>query len=382
MAADYKVGSHRRQEHHPEMLGFIWGWLWHRASGGGNGQRTNSASALEKHQHVPVTGGHGERCKMMGAAAEVEQQVGTQNEEEALRKSDGQRLKDPLLGLDYRVTVDSVITATTPDATHLPPGKRFAQQPKRVRFIRHGNGTHNATLDFNNPAQTDARLTAKGLAQCAKLQIGLENEGEICKPDLLITSTLTRALQTACNIYAARLDEYTSGSNGSDRKRPPLRKVSTELCREEISTHFCDTRRPLSELRNEFEPFGFDFSSVDYEQDVLWAQNKAGTQSEHRKTRVFGTYHGGFKVWRTWIESQILLEDRVRRFVEFLLLQPENEVVVISHAVFLHALGRVLATQKVNNLTYAEARLLTAAWKNSESRVFLFYPLVDDDETR
>ena len=289
--------------------------------------------------------------------------------------TDSQRMGVPAKGLDFTVAVEMateenaahrkwVEGSTAMAATSESTPDQSRPEPKRVRFIRHGHCTHNATFDFNNPKQTDARLTARGQAQCAKLRTALASENELEKPQLLIASSLSRAMDTASIVY--NLDENVGN--------PPARRIVTELCREEISTHYCDRRRTLTELKKDFQSVHFDFSSVDEEEDSLWQSNKQGTHDSKRKVRVFGTLHGGPKVWRTFIENPQILEGRIQRFVEFLLEQPEDEIVVVSHAVFLAALGRYLVP-KLHSTSIADSFFLTSGWRNCETRVFVFYPM-------
>jgi broad specificity phosphatase PhoE len=62
-----------------------------------------------------------------------------------------------------------------------------------IFLIRHGNGTHNQTKDYDNPEHIDAPLTEKGRKEAMILKI----HPELQNPDIIISSPLSRALETA-----------------------------------------------------------------------------------------------------------------------------------------------------------------------------------------
>eukprot|EP00184_Porphyridium_aerugineum_P005123 CAMPEP_0184697576 /NCGR_PEP_ID=MMETSP0313-20130426/4500_1 /TAXON_ID=2792 /ORGANISM="Porphyridium aerugineum, Strain SAG 1380-2" /LENGTH=360 /DNA_ID=CAMNT_0027156391 /DNA_START=107 /DNA_END=1189 /DNA_ORIENTATION=- len=228
---------------------------------------------------------------------------------------------------------------------------------KRVRFIRHGCGIHNETLDFNNPRMLDARLTPKGVKQCEELKAVLRGQGELQKAELVVASTLGRALETAMLVY------------GDEIKEKKLRCVSTELCREELSTHQCDKRRTIMEQKLQF-PF-FDFSGVKNDVDVLWTNNKRAVHPAHmsRKKRPFATWtRTGPKVWWCFIENEELLVNRATEFLQWIMEQPEQEIAVISHANFLGTLFRDHVTPSTLQ-SPLQALAFLSRFGNCETRV-------------
>ena len=72
--------------------------------------------------------------------------------------------------------------------------------PRTILCIRHGQSTANVAWenDAEDPLQIDARLTAKGEAQVRAARERLRHE----PVELVITSPLTRALQTSTGIFA------------------------------------------------------------------------------------------------------------------------------------------------------------------------------------
>ena len=114
--------------------------------------------------------------------------------------------------------------------------------------------------------------------------------------DLIVTSTLTRAIETAFLGFGA------AAAAGA----PPY--VATELCRERVADYTCDGRRPLSTLRAAFP--GVDFSEVEAEEDAMWLHKEVA-------------------------DGEASCRRRALRFVEWLLGRPERTIAVVSHSHFL-----------------------------------------------
>jgi len=62
-----------------------------------------------------------------------------------------------------------------------------------IFLIRHGSGIHNETKDYNNHKYIDAILTEQGKKQA----INLRTKTELQNPDVIISSPLSRAFETA-----------------------------------------------------------------------------------------------------------------------------------------------------------------------------------------
>ena len=100
---------------------------------------------------------------------------------------------------------------------------------KRVCFVRHGQGAHNRTI--MNWGMVDPELTSEGEAQVADLHERLTRSVDFSEVQLIATSPLTRAMQTATGGFA--------GCNAPYAVLPMLR--------ERLGAP-CDTGRTKSEL--------------------------------------------------------------------------------------------------------------------------------------
>ena len=126
-----------------------------------------------------------------------------------------------------------------PSRCHALPAGDAAVE-KVLYFVRHGEATHNVVREthvgsdnpYLNPALTDAPLTAVGRAQAERLRPAADG----LPLELVISSPLTRALETARLAFAAHL-----------ARGAPF--VAVESCREQIGQNLCDKRQPASLTR-------------------------------------------------------------------------------------------------------------------------------------
>ena len=156
----------------------------------------------------------------------------------------------------------------------------------------------------------DARLTRKGVRQAQKLRDMLSQRPSGGRPftafDLVIVSPLTRALETAREIFSE-----APGTYGGQAIPPPRMEVSEE-CRERYGRYVCDGRRSLSELHSEFPMF--DFTNVPSNEDVWYTDER---------------------------ESVVEVQARAIRLLESLSSRPERCIAVVSHNEFLrHLFGQ------------------------------------------
>lgn len=155
---------------------------------------------------------------------------------------------------------------------------------------------------FNGPHTAaeyiDARLTPLGQKQGIELQSRLLD----LDVDLVVVSTLSRAIQTA-EIGFSRL---------------PIRPnfIATELCRERISSYSCDQRRSKSELVTDFP--SVDLREVRTEEDEMWLQKEDQPSASDSEVATI----------------------RAGDFLEWLMRRPEKSIAVVSHWVFLQHLFR------------------------------------------
>lgn len=108
------------------------------------------------------------------------------------------------------------------------PYEALSSGPKKVLFVRHGQGAHNRTP--KNWGLVDPELTDVGEAQVADLHERLQAEN-LASVELIAVSPLTRAMQTATGGFAGCKVPY----------------VVTPLLRERLGAP-CDTGRTRTEL--------------------------------------------------------------------------------------------------------------------------------------
>lgn len=165
---------------------------------------------------------------------------------------------------------------------------------KIVHCIRHGQSTFNAVYapSRGDPLHFDARLSDLGHRQ-------VHDAAEIVSDtayDLVVTSPLTRALQT------------TFGAFGEHPARPP---IIVEALHRELLANSCDVGRAPHLLREEFPRVAFD-----HLEEVWW--HREGT-ADARGIHV---------------EPIETLQARVAAFRGWLAARPEKTIAVVGHGTF------------------------------------------------
>jgi len=176
---------------------------------------------------------------------------------------------------------------------------------KVVHFVRHAQGTHNVEANYRSTDQLDAKLTPLGESQCARL--AQEQTRALGGVDLLVTSPLTRCVQTALLSFPAQLDAGL-----------PL--VALESVRETVN-FVCDRRRPISEIAADFPEV--DFSQCMHDEDQVWRmyEDRFGDQLAYVRHRESDDPHHVAK--------------RAREFFTWLEKRNEREVLVATHSAFM-----------------------------------------------
>jgi broad specificity phosphatase PhoE len=227
-----------------------------------------------------------------------------------------------------------------------PPESGFsiflAERTKKVHFIRHAEGFHNAAtkengsndvlLRGNEPAKNhalyDSRLTPKGIDQAKALRAYLANRPSGSRSftafDLVVVSPLTRTCETALHVFGsprepgkpAFLCERDAPIGSPEHKAgiqvPPPRFLVREECRERWGHYVCDGRRSIREIAAEFP--NFDFSEVLHDEDVFYLDER---------------------------EPDDLCCERAVKFLEWLNKRPEKCIAVVTHSSFLrHLFGQ------------------------------------------
>ena len=196
-------------------------------------------------------------------------------------------------------------------AVGMPPPAAGSTNKKLLHIVRHAQGYHNVDPQvMRSPAGIDAQLTDEGRRQCAALADTVASTHGI-HPEIIVSSPLSRTLETAALSFGAYLKEGT-----------PM--VALEAVRETVN-FCCDARRPLSTNVAAIEQMGVrvDTSGCLQDHDELWAQyeRELGTQEQYTGHR----------------ESADLsaLAMRAREAFAWLGARPEREIVLVTHSAFL-----------------------------------------------
>lgn len=177
-------------------------------------------------------------------------------------------------------------------------------RPKTVLCIRHGESTFNRAWRVKpvDPLHYDAPLSETGREQVAAARAALAG----VPVELVVTSPLTRALQTALGVFA----EHPSA---------PLLLVA-HLVRERVENS-CDVGRSPAALAADFPTL-----DVAHLPDVWWHA------------------HGEPDERGVCVEPIETVEARVAEFRAFVLARPERHIAVVGHGTFFyHLTGRNLA---------------------------------------
>ncbi len=184
----------------------------------------------------------------------------------------------------------------------------MTRKSRTVRFIRHGQSEFNAAFERSRPRDPmifDPRLTELGRAQAA----ALADPARWAGVELIVTSPLTRAIQTAQLAFAGLA--------------APMR---VEALHRERLEHSGDVGRPRAALAAEFA--GLDFAGLP---EIWWKHDPARPEA-------------------MTVESEAELAQRVTAFRDWLAARPERDIAVVGHGTFLNRLtGHVFANCEVLN---------------------------------
>jgi broad specificity phosphatase PhoE len=171
---------------------------------------------------------------------------------------------------------------------------------KKTYLIRHGQSTFNVLFEKTgiDPLHFDAPLSAEGVRQVTCARTAAVNLGG----DLVVTSPLTRALQTTMGLF--------------HEQTVPV--VVSSILRERLGNS-CDVGRTPAVLTAEYP--SLDFNHLD---DTWW--------------------HDGEKDDRgVPVEPEHLLMRRLSEFINWIEARPEQTIAVVGHGTFFHRLtGRHL----------------------------------------
>lgn len=168
---------------------------------------------------------------------------------------------------------------------------------KKLYLIRHGISQHNVLFNkfgkkiFYDERYYDTNLTKKGHEQSLKLgtQLKLNNYKDI---DLILTSSLTRCLETTYNIF-------------KDCDKPIIALDILKEYPQGLQT--CNKRDYKANLIEKFPLI--DFSFIKDNKDLMWNEKREETLEE--------------------------LVERIRYLNKFIYSRPEKNIAIVSHNSFL-----------------------------------------------
>ena len=184
--------------------------------------------------------------------------------------------------------------------------------PKTIHCIRHGQSTFNAAWETEqtDPLHFDAPLSELGHRQVREAAALVRDVDY----DLIVTSPLTRAIQTTLGLF------------GDHPSAPTIR---VECLHREHLGNSCDQGRPPALLRREFPHLSFD-----HLEEVWWHRDG---EADHRGLVV---------------EPDETLLERVSLFRSWLADRPERLIAVVGHGMFFyHLTGQPLRNCEIVTLT-------------------------------
>lgn len=173
--------------------------------------------------------------------------------------------------------------------------------PSTVHLIRHGQSTFNMVYaeTGEDPIHIDARLTPLGHEQ-VKLLRPIVRRNEY---DLIVTSPLTRAIQTTLGLFGGLQVPFL-----------------VEAGHREWLEASCDMGRPKSMLAAEFP--GLDFTHL----PEIWWHDQGERDPNGICREPYETFLGRVEAFRDWLRRR-----------------PEDRICVVGHATFFkHLAGNLM----------------------------------------
>jgi broad specificity phosphatase PhoE len=185
---------------------------------------------------------------------------------------------------------------------------------KLIHMVRHAEGTHNVNKEYKDAINLDARLTTKGMEQCASLSktqnqtVGKNGNKKIA----VVTSSMARCIQTALYSFPDLADD------------PDIPFIAHEGFRETVNFN-CDRRRSKNEISKDFPHL--DFSLVREEEDPIWKSYRERVSDD----------------WSAHMESGELFKVAERGWggLRCVAQRPEPEIIICSHSAFLRCIFNI-----------------------------------------
>jgi broad specificity phosphatase PhoE len=213
---------------------------------------------------------------------------------------------------------------------------------KSVYFIRHAESAYNAhklravnwlTLAaLRDPMIFDPPLSPRGLQQLIGLSEVVQRWGLRSKAELLVSSPLRRALDTAMAVQGEQFNIALTADGAAATAQPlPLPVLVSALCSEVVDTS-ADIGSSPSQLSSRYPQLSFSHLP-----DVWWY-----CRDEQRPRDIHD-------------EPPARVEQRVAAFLEELWQRPERCLIVVSHSSFIRRCTR--QRLKIANCCVQECRM-------------------------
>ncbi|XP_021888109.1 phosphoglycerate mutase-like protein [Carica papaya] len=187
------------------------------------------------------------------------------------------------------------------------------EQRKILHLLRHAQGIHNVEAEKSkeatlSPQLLDAQLSPLGWQQVENLRKEVRSNGLFERVELVVTSPMSRTIQTAIGVFGEEIKGNQVGENKQDsRDHNSLPIIAIELCRERMGINPCDKRRSISNYQSLFPLI--DFSQIESDDDILW---KADSR-----------------------EGLLEVAARGMKLMKWLRTRKEKEIAIVSHGIFL-----------------------------------------------
>ncbi|MFQ6671428.1 hypothetical protein Gotur_035969 [Gossypium turneri] len=200
-----------------------------------------------------------------------------------------------------------------------------------IHLIRHAHGLHNLESErHRDPLKriqyADPELSPLGWQQVREQRKDLSASGLLERIELVVTSPLTRTLQTSVGIFGSPLKDENTVGNGYQNgiktpifNHPPI--IASELCRERLSKG--RSRGTISQCRSRFPQVDFSLAN-----DILWeADERESNESVAAK---------GIKFIKWCVESRI--KEKEKKIAKVVVCQGRYKSIAVIECIVGFAL--------------------------------------------
>ncbi|KAL5593154.1 hypothetical protein FOBRF1_012256 [Fusarium oxysporum] len=181
-----------------------------------------------------------------------------------------------------------------------------------IYLVRHAESVHNVSKDFSH---RDPPLTVLGITQASEVAKSFPSPDSVA---VVVTSPLTRAVETTLTAFAHILDKRVVGDSGIDKGA----RLILDPNLQERSTLLCDTGSDRATLEQQFPNLSFGVLGDNwYEKEGAYTADDAAVEARAKVVR----------------ES---LRDLTEEFEkEGIAAEGKKDVVVVTHGAFMKFLA-------------------------------------------